>query len=124
MAQANALTEKTIFLHSKILLTFYIIILQVDFIGIAVKYCPRPTGAEKGSENSDIEEDGFVFALQINIEAIDDLRPAHLALGDEGLAAHFPLNQIQHRVGLVGILFVGEVHPRVEANINPAGDHP
>lgn len=78
----------------------------------------------KRREILNIEEDGFVLALQMNIEAVHDFIAANFALRDKSSTAHFPLNQIQYRVGLVRILFIGVLHPRVEANVNPACHYP
>src|SRR5580658_2623948 len=73
---------------------------------------------------SDVQEHRLVRALQMDVEDVDGLAVALGSPGDQRLAAGFRLDHVEHRVGGVGALFVGEIHPRVEADVDAARDDP
>ena len=57
----------------------------------------------------DIKKDGFVIALQADVKTVYGLAVALAAFCDQGFAAFFPLNQIDHRVGGVCLGLVVEI---------------
>ena len=76
------------------------------------------------SDASHVEEHRFVRPLQVDGEIVDDLAGALAAPGDQGRSPHRLLDQIQHGVGRVGGIFVREIDPGVEADIDAACDNP
>src|SRR5438270_9446580 len=90
--------------------------------------CPSSSASSpRRRPDSDVEEDRLVVALQADVEAVDGgaggaapIEP----LGNEGLAALLPLDQVEHRVVGVGVGLVAEVDPRVEADVDAARDDP
>src|SRR6516225_4742474 len=90
--------------------------LQYSMFGMASLSAGRVAGvnAAQGAgafrlHRSDIEEHRFAFSLQADVEAVDHLAVACLALCDQVLSAHFPLDQVEHRVFRVGLGFVAEI---------------
>jgi hypothetical protein len=76
------------------------------------------------THRSDIEEDGFVFALQADVETVDRHVVTDRPAWRSGCAAVFPFDQVQDRIGGVGLGLVLEIHPGVEPDVDPARDDP
>src|SRR5690606_29416356 len=75
---------------------------------------------DRDTHASNIEKDGFFFALQVNIEMID----ATFASTDESLhpAAVFDANK--DGILCIGIGFVGKIHPCLQAEIDATSHDP
>src|SRR5690606_1222582 len=73
---------------------------------------------------SNIEEHRFLLALQANVEGIDGTIAALGARRDQGWHPHLVLDTRQHRALGVGRFLVGEVHARVQADVDAARDDP
>src|SRR5216684_6218299 len=71
-----------------------------------------------------VDENGLLVALQIDVEDVDDLRAAGAALRDQGLAPDLGLDDIEYGVGRIRSFLVGEIHPRVESDIDATRHDP
>src|SRR6266849_2666446 len=71
-----------------------------------------------------VDENGLLVALQIDVEGVDDLRPARTALRDQCLAPSVGLNEIKYGVGRIRSFLVGEIHPGVEPDIDATRHDP
>src|SRR5918997_6119861 len=65
-----------------------------------------------------IEEDGFILALEANVEGIDGQSVLLAPGGDQGRHPPLVLDARQHRAFRIGGLLVAEIHARVEADID------
>ena len=84
---------------------------------------PRPDASPRwvrrrdrqGEAESDVEEDSLVFALDLDVETVDDLPVAFRSLGDQGRPTALPFDQVDHRIGGIGLGLVIEIEPCVAA---------
>jgi hypothetical protein len=53
----------------------------------------------------------------VNSEAVDGAAIPRHGLGEQGLSAQVELDQIQHRIDSICFALVGEVHPRIQADV-------
>src|SRR4029450_6446585 len=64
-----------------------------------------------------VEEHCLAFALQIDVECVDDSALSHRALRNESAASGIGLDEVKHRVGAVGGFFIGKIHPRAQSDV-------
>src|SRR4029450_13641319 len=65
-----------------------------------------------------VEEHCLAFALQIDVECVDDGAPSHRALRNESAASGIGLDEVKHRVGTVGGFFIGKIHPCAQSSVD------
>src|SRR5258708_1723036 len=71
-----------------------------------------------------VDKNGLLVALQIDVEAVDDLRSAGAARRDQSLSPDLGLDEFEHGVGRIRSLLVGEIHPGVEPDIDTTRHDP
>src|SRR3954451_9044699 len=80
--------------------------------------CSSPSTSRRVRSPSELEEDGLMVTLQVDVEAV----AAVLGGGDQRRAA-VGVEAREQRIGGVGALLVGEVDPRGDAVQQPAREH-